>query len=49
MSVQKGRYGPFIKYGKLNIKIPKDTEIDDITVEMIETLANLEPNKYLVV
>ncbi len=39
MSVQKGRYGPFIKYGKLNLKIPKYTEIDDITVEMIEGLA----------
>lgn len=46
MSVQKGRYGPFIKYGKLNIKIPKDTEIDDITVEMIETLAKeVKPKK----
>lgn len=46
MSVQKGRYGPFIKYGKLNIKIPKDTEIDDITVEMIEALAkDAKPKK----
>ncbi len=24
--VENGRYGPYIKYGKLNIKIPKDAQ-----------------------
>lgn len=39
VSVQKGRYGAFIKYGKLNLKIPKDVDYNDLSIEQIEKLA----------
>lgn len=36
--VLKGRYGPYIKYGKDNIKIPKDLDPMEITVEQAQGL-----------
>ncbi len=39
VTVQKGRYGAFIKYGKENLKIPKDVDYNDLTIEMIEVIA----------
>jgi DNA topoisomerase I len=39
VSVQKGRYGAFIKYGKENIKIPKEVDYNTLTIEDIEKLA----------
>ncbi len=32
IAVFEGRYGPYIKYGKLNVTIPKDHDIESITV-----------------
>ncbi len=28
-----GRYGPYVKHGEINAPIPKDTPVDDLTVE----------------
>ena len=28
-----GRYGPYIKWGKINATIPKDIEPNDVTLE----------------
>ena len=39
VSIQKGRYGAFIKYGKENLKIPKDTDYKDFTLADIEKIA----------
>lgn len=45
--ILKGRWGPFIKFGKLNIRIPKDKSPDDLTYQDIEALAaNDRRNKY---
>lgn len=33
LKVLNGRYGPFIKFGKKNIKIPKDKEAEKLTYE----------------
>lgn len=32
IAVFEGRYGPYIKYGKLNVTIPKDHDINAITI-----------------
>lgn len=32
-TIENGRWGPYIKFGKLNIKIPKGREVDSITYE----------------
>lgn len=39
VTIQKGRYGAFIKFGKLNLKIPKDTDYNDLTIVDIEKIA----------
>ena len=28
-----GRYGPYIKWGKINVTIPKDIEPNDVTLD----------------
>jgi DNA topoisomerase-1 len=33
VEIHKGRFGPFIKYGKSNIALPKGTDYDALTVE----------------
>jgi DNA topoisomerase I len=33
ISVMSGRYGPYIKYGKLNVSIPKGVDPEHITIE----------------
>jgi DNA topoisomerase-1 len=33
VTIKEGRYGPYIKYEKLNVAIPKNMKIDDITLE----------------
>lgn len=38
-SIENGRWGPFIRFGKLNIKIPKGKEIDSITYNDVLALA----------
>ncbi len=41
MNVFNGRYGPYIKMGKLNVSLPDDLEIDDVTAaKAIELLAD---------
>ena len=34
VTVNRGRYGPYVKHNKTNATIPKDVEIDDITLDM---------------
>ena len=41
--VENGRWGPFIRFGKQNIKIPKDTVAEDLTFEEIKKLAGEQP------
>ncbi len=46
--IENGRWGPYIKFGKLNIKIPKDKEPETITYEEVLALAKIaekEPKK----
>ncbi len=41
MNVFNGRYGPYIKMGKINVSIPDDMEVDNVTKELaIELLAD---------
>ncbi|NRA73391.1 MAG: type I DNA topoisomerase [Rickettsiales bacterium] len=35
ISLHKGRFGPYIKYGNQNIKIPKGTDIDQIDLDKV--------------
>jgi DNA topoisomerase-1 len=46
--VENGRWGPYIKFGKLNVKIPKGKEAKDLTYEEVVALAEAsekEPKK----
>ncbi|RYE30898.1 MAG: DNA topoisomerase I, partial [Sphingobacteriaceae bacterium] len=48
MRVENGRWGPYIKFGKLNIKIPKGKEVNDLTYADCKQLADTaekEPKK----
>ncbi|SFQ95079.1 type I DNA topoisomerase [Poseidonocella sedimentorum] len=38
VNVMDGRYGPYVKWGKVNATIPKGTEPDDVSMEMAVTL-----------
>ncbi|WIV50068.1 type I DNA topoisomerase [Marivivens sp. LCG002] len=40
MAVMEGRYGPYIKWEKVNATLPKDTAPEDVTVEMAIELVN---------
>ncbi|MCF6272650.1 MAG: type I DNA topoisomerase [Rhodobacteraceae bacterium] len=40
MNIMKGRYGPYIKWEKINATIPKGTEPEDVSVEMAVELVN---------
>jgi len=31
--IENGRWGPFVRFGKQNLKIPKGTEVEKITYE----------------
>ena len=33
IGIFEGRYGPYVKHGKINATIPKETEINDVTLE----------------
>ncbi len=33
VAVFEGRYGPYVKHGKINATIPKDTEVDSVTLQ----------------
>ncbi len=43
VKVLNGRYGPYIKFGKQNVKIPKDVEPADLTLEQCTELAENQP------
>jgi DNA topoisomerase I len=45
ITVLNGRYGPYIKAGKKNVKIPKDIEPKDLTLEQCLDLAEKAPEK----
>ncbi len=45
IQVLNGRYGPYIKAGKKNVKIPKDKEPSELTLEECLTLAAAAPAK----
>lgn len=48
VKILNGRWGPYIEYGKLNVKIPKDKEAKDLTFEEVKALAEAaekEPKK----
>ena len=43
--VLNGRYGPYIKFGKKNVKIPKDKVPEELTYEECKELAEKAPEK----
>jgi DNA topoisomerase-1 len=45
VQVLNGRYGPYIKVGKKNVKIPKDKEPKDLTLKECLDLAEKAPEK----
>ena len=45
VQVLNGRYGPYIKMGKKNVKIPKDKEPKDLTLKECLDLAEKTPEK----
>jgi DNA topoisomerase-1 len=40
MNIMDGRYGPYVKWEKVNATIPKGVEVADVTVEMAIELVN---------
>ncbi len=38
VQVMDGRYGPYVKHGKINATLPKDVDPNDVTMEMAVTL-----------
>lgn len=45
VQVLNGRFGPYIKFGKKNVKIPKGTKPEDLTFEECKKLAEATPEK----
>ncbi|NNC83818.1 MAG: type I DNA topoisomerase [Flavobacteriales bacterium] len=45
IQVLNGRYGPYIKAGKKNVRIPKDVKPEDLTLEECKKLAEAAPAK----
>ena len=45
VAVLNGRWGPYIKFGKKNVKIPKDKVPEDLTFEECKELAEKAPEK----
>lgn len=49
VEVFEGRYGPYVKHGKVNATIPKGTDPEHVTLEeaikLLETRANAAPKK----
>ena len=38
--MRKGRFGPYVKHGKTNATLPKDLDMDDVTLEQaVELIA----------
>ncbi|MEO1363748.1 MAG: type I DNA topoisomerase [Pseudomonadota bacterium] len=48
VSVMKGKYGPYVKWGKVNATIPKGTEPEAVTMDMaIQLIAEKAPKKKM--
>jgi len=45
VQVLNGRYGPYIKVGSKNVRIPKDKKPEDLTLEECLDLAEKAPEK----
>ncbi len=45
VQVLNGRYGPYIKFGRKNVKIPKDKKPEELTYEECVELAEKAPEK----
>lgn len=45
IKVINGRYGPYIKAGKKNVKIPKDKNAEELTLEEVRELVANAPDK----
>ncbi len=45
VSVLNGRWGPYIKFGKKNVKIPKDMKPEELTYDQCKELAEKAPEK----
>ncbi len=45
LTLMEGRYGPYVKSGKVNASIPKDKNIDDINIEIAIELIKNQKNK----
>ncbi len=38
VEIKDGKYGPYVKWGKVNATIPKETEVDTVTMDMAVAL-----------
>jgi DNA topoisomerase-1 len=45
VSVRKGRFGPYVKCGKVNATLPRDSEMDEITLEEAIELIRIKAEK----
>lgn len=45
ISVRSGRFGPYIKHGKINASLPKGDEVDDLTLDRAVELIALKAAK----
>jgi len=46
VAVMKGKYGPYVKWGKVNATIPKGTEPEDVSMDMaVQLIAEKAPAK----
>ena len=43
--LMEGRYGPYVKHGKINASLPKDINLDDVNIEMAVELIQNQKNK----
>ena len=41
----EGRYGPFVKSGKINASVPKDINLDDVNLKSLLSLIQNQKNK----
>jgi DNA topoisomerase-1 len=45
VKIMKGRYGPYVKHGKINASLPKDVEPDDLSMEQALALLTARGGK----
>jgi DNA topoisomerase-1 len=45
MGIYEGRYGPYVKWEKINATLPKDVEADKVTLDMAIELVNAKVKK----